>query len=130
MAGAARTAKTRATQQGSEKRSRPQLRVIDHRSLRSQANRRSMYLAAGLLFVLGLFAVALAQAELVKGQAELDQLRTHLEDVEARREMLRREVDQASAPDDVVSRARALGMVRASDPVYFTALRSNGEGAP
>ncbi len=106
---------------------RPRLRLIDRRVLRRLAVRRLAYTTACLVLVVGIFAVALAQAELVKGQQQLDETRRELDDAQALRARLEREVDRASSPDEIVSRARVLGMVRAADPIYFTAVRPLAE---
>jgi hypothetical protein len=101
----------------------PKLRVIDQRSLRSRALRRLVYLAICALLVAALFSVALLQAQLVQGQQYLDNHRLELRQAQAERARLVRDVDIASSPESIVTRAGALGMLRAADPVYFTAVR-------
>ena len=102
---------------------RPRLRLIDHRVLRRLAVRRLIFTMMCALFALGIFAVALAQAELVEGQRRMDETRRSLTEVQAEKARLEREVDRASSPAEIVDRARAMGMVRAADPVYFMAVR-------
>ncbi len=109
---------------------RPRLQLIDPRVLRRQSARRRLYVAALISFAVGLFAVAMAQAELVKDQHELDLLRNELADLEQERDRLVREVDRASAPEVIVSRAEQMGMVRAADPVYLSGVRPLREPAP
>jgi cell division protein FtsL len=104
-------------------RERPRLRLIDRKVLRRLAARRLAYTIACVVFVLGVFAVALAQAELVEGQRQLDETRRVLDDARTERAALQRDLDRASSPHAIVSRARSLGMVRAAEPVYFTAIR-------
>lgn len=103
---------------------RPKLRLIDQRTIRSAARRRLLYLGLCFVLVAGLFAVALVQAQLVQGQQQLDELRTGRDIAVAERARLQRQVDIASSPDAIVSQALDLGMVRAADPVYFTAIRA------
>lgn len=102
---------------------RPNLRVIDRKSVRAGAIRRAIYICATSLVVAGLFAVAFVQAQLVEGQRELDRLRQDLDIAQDQRAELVRDVDIASSPSEIVARAEALGMVRAADPVYFSAVR-------
>ncbi len=102
---------------------RPRLRLIDRSVLRRLAVRRIAYFSTCIVLVIGVFAVALAQAELVERQHRLDQTRRSLDEAEAELARLQRDVDRASSPEVIVSRAAALGMVRAAEPVYFTAVR-------
>ena len=102
---------------------RPNLRVIDRKSVRAGAIRRAIYIGVTSLVVVGLFAVAYVQAQLVEGQRELDRLRQELLIAQEARAELVRDVDIASSPGEIVARAEDLGMVRAADPVYFTAVR-------
>ncbi len=102
---------------------RPKLRVIDRKSVRASAIRRAIYICATSLVVIGLFAVAFVQAQLVEGQRELDRLRQDLDVAREQRAELVRDVDIASSPGAIVARAEDLGMVRAADPIYFTAVR-------
>ncbi len=76
--------------------------------------------------VIGMFVSAMAQAELVRGQQELNELRADVAEAENLRADLEREIVVASAPQVIVQQARALGMVRATEPQYFPAVRSVG----
>ena len=102
---------------------RPNLKVIDQKSLRSRAVRRGIYFMACIAVVAGLFGVALVQAQLVQEQQKLDELRSRLDDAQAERALLTQRVDIASSPEAIVTRATDLGMVRAADPIYFPAIR-------
>lgn len=102
---------------------RPNLKVIDQKSLRSRAIRRGIYFVVCVAVVAGLFGVALVQAQLVQEQQELDELRVRLDEAETRRALLTQQVDIASSPEAIVTRAAELGMVRAVDPIYFPAVR-------
>ncbi|MDA3039731.1 MAG: hypothetical protein O3C27_09420 [Actinomycetota bacterium] len=102
---------------------RPRLHLIDRAALRRLAARRVAYFTTCFLLVAGVFAVALAQAELVQRQHRLDQTRRSIVEADAELARLEREVDRASSPAVIISRANALGMVRAAEPVYFTAVR-------
>lgn len=102
---------------------RPNLRVIDRKSVRAGAIRRAVYICATSVVVVGLFAVAFVQAQLVEGQRELDSMRQELDIAQEERAELVRDVDIASSPGAIVARAEALGMVRAADPIYFNAVR-------
>ncbi len=127
-----RTATTaRSIDRSSQKRSdasprtsKPKLRVIDHHRLKRAARRRRMGLWLAGAVAVGMFVSALAQAELVRGQQELNQLRVDVAEARAEQARLEREIVMASAPQIVVERARALGMVRATEPQYFPAVRA------
>ncbi len=103
---------------------KPKLRVVDHHRLKQAARRRRMGLWLAGAVTVGMFVSALAQAELVRGQQELNQLRAELVVAQSEQARLEREIVMASAPHIVVDRARALGMVRATEPQYFPAVRA------
>ncbi|MFT7600296.1 MAG: cell division protein FtsL [Acidimicrobiales bacterium] len=102
---------------------RPNLRVIDQKSIQANARRRVVYVTVCLAVVAGLFGVAMVQAQLVENQQHLDDVRRRLDASEDDRARLIRDVDVKSSPESIVSRAVQLGMVRAADPIYFTAVR-------
>lgn len=100
------------------------LRVVDKAALRRRARQRTLLTLAAVLVTLSLFGVALLYGQLVEGQRELDTLRAEIAQAEAERARLEREVAVASTPDAIVQRAFELGMVRAVDPQYLSAVRS------
>ncbi len=106
------------------KASKPKLRVVDHHRLKRAARRRRMGLWLAGAVAVGMFVSALAQAELVRGQQELNEMRAQVVEVRAEQARLEREIVMASAPQIVVERARGLGMVRATEPQYFPAVRA------
>lgn len=112
---------------GSQPAERPRLRLIDRSVLRRLAARRIAYFCTCTLIVVGVFTVALAQAELVERQGRLDETRRTLDAAQADLAKLQRDVDRAASPEQIVSRATALGMVRAAEPVYFNAVRPLGQ---
>ncbi len=101
---------------------RPHLRVLDQQALRRRARRRNVALAMFVVLIVGFFAAALAQAQLVANQHELDLLRTRIAESEADRARLERSVEESSAPGAIIDRAAAIGMVRANDPIYLAAV--------
>ncbi len=103
---------------------RPRLRVIDQASVRRAVRRRRFGFGLATLIAAAMFVSALAQAELVRGQQELNELRRQVAESEQERARLERDIVIASAPHAIVERARAMGMVRANDPQYFPAVRS------
>ena len=101
----------------------PLLALVDFAALRRRARRRQ-WLAVGFVSViLSLFVVALVQAVLVQKQHDLDVLRSELRILEAEQAKLERQVVVASAPDAILKRAEAIGMVRAEGTVYLPGLR-------
>ncbi len=107
-----------------QRTARPKLRVVDHRRIKQAARRRRVGLWIASALAIGMFVSALAQAELVRGQQDLNQMRVQVAENRTERARLEREIVMASAPHVVVDRARALGMVRATEPQYFPAVRA------
>ena len=101
---------------------RPHLRVLDQEAMRRRARRRNVAMGMFMVLIIGFFAAALAQAQLVANQHELDVLRTQIAEAEAERARLERSVEESSAPGAIIDRAVAIGMVRANDPVYLAAV--------
>lgn len=120
---AAATARSGATPRR-KAAARPRLRVIDQRRLKQAARRRRVLLGLASVVVLGMFVSALAQAQLVRGQQDLNNMQAQVAEANREKARLEREIVLASAPHVVVERARALGMVRATEPRYFAAVRS------
>lgn len=115
------------------RRSTPSLRLLDPQAERRRARRRSALVLLFFSVLVGFFCVAFVHAELVAGQYELDAVRTQISEADARRAELARAVEEASAPNEIVTRATALGMVPATEPVYLQAaapLRSVEVAAP
>jgi cell division protein FtsL len=112
---------TRRPPAGRPNRRQPRLRVLDQAAARRRARHRSALLILFVSVLVGFFAVAFVHAELVAGQHDLDAVRARISEAEGRHAELARAVEEASAPDVIVTRAHELGMVRANDPVYLTA---------
>ncbi len=109
---------------------RPQLRVLDQAALRRRARRRNLAMGMFMVLIIGFFAAALAQAQLVADQHELDLLRTQIAEAEANRARLERAVEESSAPGAIIERAAAIGMVRANEPIYLAAVGPAPDVAP
>lgn len=107
---------------------RPTLRVVDKQALRRRARRRVLVTLAAGLIATGLFAVALVYAQLAQGQQDIDTMRTQISESESEIARLEHLVVSASSPSAVVARATELGMVRAENPIYLTAVESTGPG--
>jgi len=103
---------------------RPHLKVLDQQAIRRRARRRNLGIALFLVVIIGFFAAALAQAQLVANQHELDLLRNQIAEAEAKRARLERQVEESSAPSAIINRAQEIGMVRANDPIYLAATTS------
>lgn len=98
---------------------RPRLRVLDQASVRRRARRRNAVLLAFIVLLGALFLVAFVHARLVESQQELDLMRERIAELQLDKTQLERAVDEASSPALIVDRANALGMVRATEPVYL-----------
>ena len=109
---------------------RPHLKVLDQQAIRRRARRRNMAMALFVVVIIGSFAAALAQAQLVANQRELDELRGRIAETEANRARLERLVEESSAPSAILERAAEIGLVRANDPMYLTATAAAPEITP
>lgn len=118
-AAPARNTRTRST---TGTRQRPKLKVLNQQAIRQRARRRNALLTLFILVLLGFFAVAFIQAQLVADQQDLDVLRTRITEAEADNARIARDVEIASSPAIIVGRAKELGMVRAYQPVYLEAV--------
>lgn len=128
-----RTASTRSDQARSGQKvapKRPTLRVVDKQAIRRRARRRVLLWISASVVACGLFAVALVYAQLAQGQRHLDTLRRDVAASQAEQARLERDVVLASSPDAVVARALEMGMVRADNPVYLTAVEPAPDVAP
>ena len=107
---------------------RPKLQVLDQVAVRRRARRRNALLLLFVVVLNGLFLVAFVHARLVESQQDLDLMRARITELQAERAQIERAVDEASSPSIIVSRAAALGMVRAESPVYLAAVRDIDDG--
>ncbi|MEM7322026.1 MAG: hypothetical protein AAF531_02975 [Actinomycetota bacterium] len=104
-------------------RSRPKLKVLNQQAIRRRARRRNALLTLFVFVLLGFFAVAFIQAQLVADQQDLDVLRARIAEAEAEHARIARDVEIASSPAVIFDRAtNNLGMVRAHQPVYLEAV--------
>jgi cell division protein FtsL len=115
-----RSATSRSVSAGA-KMVRPHLKVLDQQAIRRRARRRNLAMTLFVVVIVGFFAAALAQAQLVANQHELDQLRIQIAEAEANRARLERQVEESSAPSAIIQRASEIGMVRANEPIYLAA---------
>ncbi|MGH1494110.1 MAG: hypothetical protein ACRBK7_32745 [Acidimicrobiales bacterium] len=115
-------AQKRRTSTSTGTSTRPKLKVLNQEAIRQRARRRNALFVLFNIVLVGFFAVAFVHANLVAGQQDLDGVRTRIAEAEAHRAKVARAVEEASAPAIIVSRAEALGMVRAHQPVYLQAV--------
>ncbi len=108
--------------------SRPELTVLDQAAARWRSRRRAALLSAFVLVLAAFFAVAFVHANLVTSQQQLDQMRSQVADLQAQKAGIERQIEDAEAPERIVERATALGMVRAKEPVFLPATRDFGQG--
>ena len=115
-----------ARQRGATRR--PELRVLDQASIRRRARRRNALLLLFVVVLNGLFLVAFVHARLVESQQDLDEMRGRIAELETQLAQIARAVDEASSPAVIVERATELGMVRAENTVFLTAVRNISDG--
>ena len=108
--------------------SRPELTVLDQAAVRWRSRRRKALMFAFVLVLAGFFGVAFVHANLVTSQAQLDQMRAQVADLQAEKAGIQRQIEDAEAPERIVERATAMGMVRAKEPVFLPATRDFGQG--
>lgn len=116
-------ARPHASQSARKSISTAGLFVVDFAALRSRTRRRRMVMVSLILLVAAFFGVALVQAQLVQTQSDLDGLQNEITVLENDIALLDRSVVVASSPEEIVRRAKALGMVRSVRPVYLVATR-------
>lgn len=107
---------------------RPELTVLDQTAVRWRARRRAALAFAFVLVLAGFFGVAFVHASLVTGQQQLDQMRSQVNELQAEKAQVQRQIEDAEAPERIVARANAMGMVRAQEPVFLPASRPFGDG--
>ncbi|NNF54822.1 MAG: septum formation initiator family protein [Acidimicrobiales bacterium] len=117
------TAKPQGSRSARRSISSAGLFVVDFAALRSRTRRRRMVIVSLILLVGAFFGVALVQAQLVQTQSDLDRLQQEISVLENDIALLDRSVVVASSPEEIVRRAKALGMVRSVRPVYLVATR-------
>jgi hypothetical protein len=100
---------------------RPRLRVVDNAARVQNRRVRLVAWLLGALVVVALFAAVAFHVQLAQGQLELDRLERRTTAAREQYQQLRLQYAQQSSPAAVVSRATALGMVRAGNvPTYLT----------
>jgi len=105
------------------------LRVVAEPRRRSRRRVLSFFVLVAFFVIL--FGTATFHVRLVTGQQRLDRLDRQAEAAQAKYDRLRLDVDRLSAPDRIVARARALGMVEAGDPTWLgpgSAAITDGDG--
>ncbi len=93
------------------------LRVVAPPPRRGHRRLLSFFVLVGFFVIL--LGTATFHVRLVTGQQRIDRLDRQAEAAQAEYDRLRLDVDRLSAPDRVVARARALGMVDAQDPTWL-----------
>ena len=116
------TAPARKRSAAPKRQQPPDLRVLDQATIRRRARRRNAVLTLFMVLLSGLFLVAFVHARLVESQQDLDLMRTRIAELGAEKAQIERAVDEASSPSIIVERANELGMVRAENPVFLTAV--------
>ncbi len=94
---------------------RPQLRIVEEPSRITRRRRRTVVLLAGV-GVLALLTVVAFHALLAQSQVAIDRLERRTEAAERRYEQARYEHARQSAPQRIVERAAALGLVAPAVP--------------
>lgn len=122
MTATARSSVRTATGTRPQRATRPKLKVLNQEAIRQRARRRNALLFVFIVVLVGFFGVAFVHAQLVAGQQDLDSIRSRIAEAEAHRAKVARLVEEASAPEVIVSKAEQLGMVRAHQPVYLQAV--------
>lgn len=102
--------------------SRSALKLVDRSRFRIRSFTKVAVIAIGTLIVGGLFAIAFFQATLAANQKNLDTMRAEIAAARKEKATLAQAVDEASSPIAIVTRAEELGMVRAIQPVYLSAV--------
>lgn len=94
------------------------LRVVAHD--RTHIRRRIVGATVLSIVFLILFATVAFHVHLVKEQQRIDDLNRSAQAAQTTYDHLRLRLDTLSAPERIVGKARALGMVEANDPVWIS----------
>lgn len=94
---------------------------------RSRRHRVLLFAIFVTLFLI-LLGTAVFRVRLVTGQQHIDRLEQRAEVAQRTYDRLRVQVDNLSAPDRIVARARSLGMVDAQDPTWLAPLPEAAPG--
>lgn len=105
---------------------RPRLRVVDPAVRRRARLVRRAVRGAVLLGAVSVFAIVAFHVVLAQGQLRLDRLSSRTAAEQARYEKLRLEVARSAAPERIVTRAVALGLVPAGQATFVSAPGSPG----
>lgn len=108
---------TRPARREREESEAPHLRVVPA-PRRTGRRRAGLFVGFIAVFVI-LFGTVTFHVRLATGQQQIERLDRQAESAQARYDRLRLDVDRLSAPDRIVARARALGMVEAQDPTWL-----------
>lgn len=100
-----------------DEREERHLRVVA--PVRHRGRRRLLSFFVLVAFFVVLLGTATFHVRLVTGQQRIDRLDKQAQQSQATYDRLRLQVDKLSAPDRIVARARALGMVDAGEPTWL-----------
>ena len=96
---------------------RPELQVVPKRRRRLRTG-PTVFLGGLITFVVA-FALVVAQAMLVQGQQQLDELDGRINEATRRQQELRLQVAELESPDRIVASAQQLGMVTPPKVTYL-----------
>lgn len=111
---------TRSQQIVSAKSSRDALRLVPDLSSRERADRKVFVIFLSVIGAIGLLGLLAINTMLAQDAFELAHLQTQATALSDQREAVMRQIDQASSPEELATRAAAAGMVASQSPRFLT----------
>jgi hypothetical protein len=102
------------------KSSRAALRLVPDLSSRERADRKTFVIFLSVIGAIGLLVLLAINTMLAQDAFELAHLQTQATALSDQREAFMRQIDQASSPEELATRAIAAGMVPSQSPRFLT----------
>lgn len=111
---------TRTRNLVAEKSSRGVLRLVPDLNKRAKADRRTFVIFLSSIGAVGLLMLLVINTMLAQDAFELHRLQAQATTLTDQREAVMRQIDLASSPEVLASRATALGMVPSQSPRFLS----------
>lgn len=100
------------------------LKVMEQQNPRKSLKRQYGFFTLLVIGLVVIFSVVYLQAKLVSPQQDLDLINERIEKLELEKSALEKSVNESSAPNNIISKAEELGMVKSAPPVSLNSLGS------
>jgi hypothetical protein len=121
---------TRSKQIVARKSSRAVLRLVPELGTGKKADRKTFVIFLSIIGGIGLLVLLTINTMLAQDAFELARLQTQATTLSDQREAVMRQIDQASSPEALATRAIAQGMVPSQSPRFLTLNSSSANSVP